>query len=185
MTPVAPPPRESTYDLFGVEVPKATVWLYAGLTVIVLAIVIPALVPMGEARFKFPRDPRRTKLMNIGLALMNYRDAHGVFPHDPRGDEYALYAIFPYTWQVTDFDILKDKLRKAAWDHLHGKIEHGDILYWNRPELKQIRLDRVLIVAPGGDGKGYFCGTMDASVFYLKTVDGDPRSLLGTLAPDE
>lgn len=178
-------PREPVYRPLGIEVSKATAWLYACLAAIVLVIAMLALPPMGKVRLKFPSDPRRIKMRNIALAILNYRAAHGVYPHDPRGDEYALYAIHPFTWQVTDFDLRADKPRKARWDHLQGKIECGDILYWNEAKPRQIRIDRILLVAGAGEGKGFYCATMDGSVRYLKKGPDDPRTLLGTLVPKE
>lgn len=117
--------RRSTSSVF--------VWL---LGLFVLAVVVLLLLPAVQMAGKWRPTQAWINLDTVGLALDNYRYAHGTLPYDARGPEYALYALADCL-PATCFDgFPRDNPKAEAWwDHDQKRLVNSDFEYLNREGL--------------------------------------------------
>lgn len=71
-----------------------------GLTVLILAVTLMPPLICGSARHYAESMQNSNNLKNIGLAFLNYADAHGQLPPHRTGSEPDENGIYPHSWRV-------------------------------------------------------------------------------------
>lgn len=165
-------------------VPERPWWLTSTIVLICVSVLVSLLLPVIQPVSHRPLPPAIKKLRKINDAVEQYRTKYGHFPHDDRGQQYALYELHPYV-SADVFQLFEDDGPAPYWDHQLRQLQGGDVLYINQPLADLSESQLFLIAKPEananwtwtaytsfGPRSATFAATPDARVLgSIRTID--------------
>jgi prepilin-type N-terminal cleavage/methylation domain-containing protein len=156
----------------------------------IIAILIALLLPaVQQAREAARRTQCRNNMHQLGLALHNYHDAHGVFPHghgtygpSSIANHYSwMTAVLPFVDEAALFNAYNTSI-PSAWQAANTTVVNSLLAqYWCPSDWSGQRVDGTLGMAKscyaGCDGNYLRDGMSGPSWGYQNGVFGDAKVL--------
>lgn len=142
-----------------------------------LLLTFVAFTRHSRAHRQLPAAVR--KLRDIENAIAAYCEQAGHLPHDPRGQEFALYRLHPFV-SADVFQLVADDITMPYWDHDTRQLRGGDVLYLNQPNSCGSAWQLFLIAIPKPRANGTYAAYLGDGSQYARFADTPDQRVLGS-----
>ncbi len=147
-----------------------------------IAVLVLLAIPALQSTRKRGRSQAYTNLKQIGVAIQNYKAAHGSFPSSADNGAAALYALkenVPAT--VFDAEPYRRPSPDACWNQKTGRIDNSDFEYLTPPDPANPNWHQVVAVENTGKSDDSFMVLLaDGRITFARAPLGRPRDFVDT-----